>query len=133
MTEQDANDWYDGLDPRIPNDLPTPVGEDVFPVTDTYPTYAASAAFTEPLVTDEVTDTAPVDATNMLILARLDSISTRLTAIESTQEALKGGVNTIGGLMNSVHDAFNQIMTQVQQGGIGGLLGGMMGKKNDGA
>jgi hypothetical protein len=131
MTDQDANDWNDGIDPRIPNDLPTPVGDEPFP-TDTYQA-AENYALAEPLVTDETTYAAPADATNVLILARLDSISTRLTAIESTQDALKEGTNTIGAMMNGVSEAFANIMEQIQKGGIGSLLGGMMGKKNDGA
>ena len=56
----------------------------------------------------------------------------RLEAIESTQDNLKDGVNTIGGMMNSVAEAFDNIMQKVNEGGIGALLGGMMGGKKNG-
>lgn len=60
-----------------------------------------------------------------IVLARLDRI-------EATQDGLREGVNTIGAMMNQVAEAFDQIMQKVNQGGIAGLLGGIMGgKKND--
>lgn len=68
-----------------------------------------------------------------------DLIVGRLNAIEAAQmvqgellDKLVEGVNNIGGMMNEVADAFGQIMDQVSKGGIGALLGGMMGKKNNG-
>lgn len=68
-----------------------------------------------------------------------DQIVSRLNAIEAAQmvqgellNKLVEGVNNIGGMMNEVADAFGQIMEQVSKGGIGALLGGMMGKKNNG-
>jgi hypothetical protein len=158
MTDQDASDWNDGLDPRIQNDMPTAYGEDVFP-TNTYQA-AENYALTEPLVTDEAPPImVPVDSlSNMEIFNKLTGIESRLAAmalllssestpdmiheqlitinsrlavIELTQEALKEGTNTIGTMMNGVSEAFANIMEQIQKGGIGGLLGGMMGKKND--
>lgn len=63
----------------------------------------------------------------------LSDMNLRLERIENTQNALKEGVNLIGGMMNQVAEAFDQIMQKVQTGGIGALLGGMMGgQKNDG-
>lgn len=56
------------------------------------------------------------------------SILDRLDRIEKTQEGLRDGVNTIGEMMNSVAQAFDQIMTKVNNGGIAGLLGGLMGR-----
>jgi hypothetical protein len=131
MTDQDANDWNDGVDPRIPNDLPTVYGDNVFPA-DTYQA-AENYAPTEPLVTDEAPPImVPVDSlSNMEIFNKLTGIESRLYSIELTQEALKEGTNTIGTMMNGVSEAFANIMEQIQKGGIGGLLGGMMGKKND--
>lgn len=57
----------------------------------------------------------------------------RLSAIEKRLDSLSQGVNTIGGMMNNVAESFDQIMQQVQKGGIGALLGGMMGGKKDGS
>jgi len=61
------------------------------------------------------------------------NLNERLKRIEERLDAVAGVDNTIGGMMNQVADTFAQIMEQVQKGGIGSLLGGMMGgKKNDG-
>lgn len=60
----------------------------------------------------------------------LSDVNQRLDRIEKTLDGLRDGVNTIGQMMNQVVDAFGQIMTQVQNGGLGSLLGTMMGKKN---
>lgn len=46
-------------------------------------------------------------------------------------EALKTGVNTIGEMMNGVAQAFDQIMTEFQKGGLAGLLGTVMGGKKN--
>jgi hypothetical protein len=63
---------------------------------------------------------------------RVDDLARVVKRVEGTQAALKDGVNTIGVMMNNVAEAFGQIMTEVQKGGIAGLLGSMMGgKKND--
>lgn len=56
----------------------------------------------------------------------------RLDEQDKVINGLKDGVNTIGGMMNSVAEAFDQIMQKVNQGGIGALLGGFLGGKNDG-
>jgi hypothetical protein len=83
---------------------------------------------------------------NAELLARLDNLSANVDAIGANQvaismaateqrkklDALTEGVNTIGTMMNQVADAFGQIMAQVQKGGLGAILGGVMGgKKND--
>lgn len=56
-------------------------------------------------------------------------IEGRLIRIEAKLERLTEGVNTIGGMMNGVAKAFDDIMTKINEGGIAGLLGGMMGGK----
>lgn len=66
------------------------------------------------------------------ILGRLNAIEAAQMVQSETLEKLREGVNSIGGMMNDVADAFGQIMEQVSKGGIGALLGGMMGKKNNG-
>lgn len=58
----------------------------------------------------------------------LNHIVKRVDSIEKTQEALRDGVNTIGEMMNSVAQAFDQIMAKVNSGGIAGLLGNFMGR-----
>lgn len=63
---------------------------------------------------------------------RLDAIEADTIAIKMAQNAQRDGINTIGEMMNSVASAFDQIMLKVNQGGIGALLGGMMGGKNNG-
>lgn len=79
---------------------------------------------TEPLT---ITDTYASDETQVL-----SDINVRLDRIEKTIEGLREGVNTIGGMMNGVAEAFDQIMQQVQKGGIGALLGGFMGGNKNG-
>lgn len=73
-------------------------------------------------VSDPITDEAAI----------LSDINLRLSRMEEKQAALADGVNTIGAMMNQVADAFGQIMEQVNKGGIGALLGGMMGGKKNG-
>lgn len=125
MTDQDVNDWNDGVDPRIPvyNGDDFPGSEAGLPIRVNYHTPVVGSDFAEPLVTDDGAHdfypSTPFEA----------EVLNRLTAIEETQEALKEGTNTIGTMMNGVSEAFGQIMTQIQKGGIGALLGGMMGKK----
>ena len=58
------------------------------------------------------------------------STNQRLDEIEAKLDALAVGVNTIGEMMNTVADGFEQTMEKVNQGGIGALLGGLMGKNN---
>lgn len=72
------------------------------------------------------------------VLSHLDFLHHRIefavlqqSYIRDDINALKNGVNTIGAMMNSVSDAFGQISSQIQQGGIGSLLG-MIGAKKDG-
>lgn len=114
MTEQYP--VYNGDDfPGSEADLPTQV---------TVYTVPGGGPFAEPLVTDAVPE-----STLDMIHEQLTTINSRLAVIELTQEALKEGTNTIGTMMNGVSEAFGQIMTQIQKGGIGALLGGMMGKK----
>ncbi len=77
-------------------------------------------------------DFEPVTPFQAEVLRRLDSLRGAIAEQANTQTELKNGVNTIGTMMNGVADAFGQIMTQVQKGGIASLLGSMMGgKKND--
>jgi len=64
--------------------------------------------------------------------ARLAAIEQTLAAHTQTLDALRVGVNTIGEMMNGVADAFGQIMAQVQQGGLGAILGNVMGGKKNG-
>ena len=56
----------------------------------------------------------------------------RLKRVEETLDGLREGVNTIGLMMNQVTDAFGQIMTQMQSGGLPALLGKMMGGNKNG-
>lgn len=56
----------------------------------------------------------------------------RLAAIEETIAGLRDGVNVIGEMMNSVAEMFDQMVTKVNQGGIAGLLGGLMGGNKNG-
>jgi hypothetical protein len=66
------------------------------------------------------------------VTMRLTAIEEALAAQAKITEGIRTGVNTIGEMMNGVADAFGQMMEQVNKGGIGALLGGMMGgKKND--
>lgn len=74
-----------------------------------------------------ITDSGAGD--NALLLS---DINLRLDRIEKTVEGLRDGVNTIGSMMNGVAEAFDQIMGQVQKGGIGALLGGFMGGNKNG-
>lgn len=60
-----------------------------------------------------------------------DEILVRLQAQDEKLEALTKGVNSIGQMMNGVAKAFDDIMTKVNEGGIAGLLGGMMGGKKN--
>lgn len=62
---------------------------------------------------------------------RLKTIDERQEEIYASIQGVKTGVNTIGEMMNSVAEAFDQIMQKVQQGGLGSLLGGFMGGKKD--
>lgn len=74
-------------------------------------------------VTQPITDEAEI----------LSDMNLRLERIEQTVDSLRTGVNTIGGMMNSVVDMFQQITQQIQGGGLSSLIGGLMGgKKNDG-
>lgn len=66
------------------------------------------------------------------VLARLNAIEAAQKLQGELLDKLVEGVNNIGGMMNEVADAFGQVMDQVSKGGIGALLGGMMGKKNNG-
>jgi hypothetical protein len=59
----------------------------------------------------------------------LDGIATIQREQSQTLDALKSGVNTIGEMMNGVASAFEQIVAEVQKGGLGGLLGTVMGGK----
>lgn len=59
----------------------------------------------------------------------LTDITNTLDDHAQTLEALKTGVNTIGEMMNGVAQAFDQIMTEIQKGGVAGLLGTLMGGK----
>jgi hypothetical protein len=61
-----------------------------------------------------------------------NEILSRLDGIEQSLEALKTGVNTIGEMMNGVAGAFEQIVAEVQKGGMAGLLGSLMGGKKNG-
>jgi hypothetical protein len=61
-----------------------------------------------------------------------NAVMERLDRIEAVQKSQSQGINTIGEMMNSVAAAFDQIMQQVKQGGIGALLGGMMGGNKNG-
>lgn len=88
---------------------------------------------------EDVQDTPEAPERDVEVQEDAPDILTRLNAIEAAQmaqgkvlEGIRDGVNTIGGMMNDVADAFGQIMDQVSKGGIGALLGGMMGKKNNG-
>lgn len=65
------------------------------------------------------------------IIARLNVLQEAQLVQAKTLEALTNGVNTIGEMMNSVAGAFDQIMEQVQKGGLASLLGGMMGSKKE--
>lgn len=73
-------------------------------------------------VSDYITDESAI----------LSDMNLRLERIEKTVNGLRDGVNTIGQMMNGVADAFGQVMEQVQKGGIGALLGGMMGGNKNG-
>lgn len=68
-----------------------------------------------------------------MILRRLNAIEAAQKVQAETLDGIRTGVNTIGAMMNEVADAFGQVMEQVSKGGIGALLGGMMGKKNNDA
>lgn len=57
----------------------------------------------------------------------LSVVVKRLDSIEAIQKSQSDGINTIGQMMNSVASAFDAIMTKVNEGGIGALLGGFMG------
>lgn len=83
-----------------------------------------------PVDATEATPAAPVPAETSQTFE--EAVLSRLSAIEATQEGLRAGVNTIGAMMNDVANAFGQIMEQVNKGGIGALLGGMMGGKKNG-
>lgn len=79
-----------------------------------------------------VNDTDQLSTKLDRINKRLDAIEAATIAIKMAQNAQRDGINTIGEMMNSVASAFDQIMQKVNQGGIGALLGGMMGGKNNG-
>lgn len=87
----------------------------------------------EPLIPDTqsealtITDVGASDTAHLL-----SDMNLRLERIEKTQNALKDGVNMIGDMMNGVAAAFDQIMQKVQSGGVGALLSGFMGGKNNG-
>jgi|SRR5882672_648689 len=66
------------------------------------------------------------------ILERLESIEFSMGQHTETLDALKVGINTIGEMMNGVAGAFDQIMAEVQKGGVAGLLGTLMGGKKNG-
>jgi hypothetical protein len=72
-------------------------------------------------------DTYSTEESNLLRV-----IVHRLDAIEAVQKSQSQAINTIGEMMNSVAAAFDQIMQQVKQGGIGALLGGIMGGNKNG-
>jgi hypothetical protein len=61
-----------------------------------------------------------------------DPVQLRLDAMDIKLAALTEGVNTIGAMMNEVASTFATLMQKLQRDGIGGLLGGMMGGKNNG-
>lgn len=65
-------------------------------------------------------------------LNELGRLEERLTVIEETITGLRDGVNVIGEMMNSVAEMFDQMVTKVNQGGIAGLLGGLMGGNKNG-
>jgi hypothetical protein len=63
---------------------------------------------------------------------QLQIMHNRLDRIEQQNAAIVEGVNTIGSMMNEFVDGFGKVMVQVQQQGIGSLLGGLMGGKKNG-
>lgn len=68
-----------------------------------------------------------------MVWERLNEMDERLISMEATLEAIKGGVNVIGEMMNQVAIVFDGLAEKVKQGGVGALLGGLMGgKKIDG-
>lgn len=91
------------------------------PVSENEPS-ATSDAYVPYTVTYPVTDEAAI----------LSDMNERLHRMEQTLEGLKGGVNTIGTMMNNVAEAFDQVVQKVNQGGIGALLGGFMGGNKNG-
>lgn len=70
-----------------------------------------------------------VDKDLTMIVDRLSKLEALHNNIANDTAALKDGVNTIGEMMNGVAQAFDQIMTEIQKGGVAGLLGTLMGGK----
>ena len=77
-------------------------------------------------------DETEMQAQDYDLFTVLHRIENKLDALTGTTDGVRTGVNTIGEMMNSIADAVGQVMQKVNQGGIGALLGGMMGGKNDG-
>lgn len=85
------------------------------------------------VVNDAVTDEAMILSDMNLRLERIEkTVESKFLVVNEKLEALISGVNTIGGMMNQVAEAFDNIMQTVNKGGIGALLGGFMGGKKNG-
>jgi len=82
---------------------------------------------------EEFDEDEPSDSeTITLILNRVNNLEALYANISDDIAALKVGINTIGEMMNGVAGAFDQIMAEVQKGGVAGLLGTLMGGKKNG-
>ncbi len=62
---------------------------------------------------------------------QLGGMGARLNSFETTLNALKDGVNTIGQMANDMVQSVSAVVAQVQQGGLGSLLSGAMKGKKD--
>src|SRR5882757_259000 len=106
-----------------PPDIPAGTGEDE------HGEYGEDEDFEEEF-DDSETITLILNRVNNLE-ALYANIADDMAKQADTLEALKAGVNTIGEMMNGVAQAFDQIMSEVQKGGVAGLLGTIMGGKKN--
>jgi len=97
----------------------------------TAPVYADTPeSQVQPSVSMDDDDVTEIQAQDYDLFEVLHRIENKVDKQGETLSALTAGVNTIGEMMNSVAELFDQMMKKVQSGGIAGLLGGMMGGKN---
>jgi len=113
----------------IPEDMFNPESVDL-----SAPIYATSPeSQVQPSVfRDEGSDESDEQAMDVDLFDLIHRLENKIDAQGKTVDGLRDGVNTIGEMMNSVAETFDQIMQKIQQGGITSLLGGLMGGKNNG-
>lgn len=103
---------------------------DVESVDLTQPIYAESPESQVQPTSGTDYEETEIQAQDYDLFAVLHRLETKVDEQATKLAALTEGVNTIGEMMNSVAEVFDQMMKKIQSGGIAGVLGGLMGGKN---